>query len=125
MNRLELENMKRNMDLIRKLLFKIEKDSPRIGHLLSVDGYTDKEINHHLQLMGEAGFIETVHNTKHHYNCFLFNRLTNHGIEFLNLIRDDNIWAEIVRLMDEQNQSLPCFMYEDIVKKIKNKQVNN
>lgn len=87
--------MKRDMDLVRELLFDIESDAPREGR--RGKGRSDPEIAYHLVLMEEAGFIAptasdwtrtctlTVHDPV---------RLTWAGHEFLDQARDLERWKK-------------------------------
>jgi hypothetical protein len=53
--------MKRDMDLVREILLKVE-DLPLDGrfHDVAVDGRTEEEIIYHTMLLHEAGFIEAM-----------------------------------------------------------------
>ena len=85
--------MKRDLDLIRLILLAIEADAlyrtGRHGHFrLSIPGYHDDNVQYHLALLHEAGFlVAQVMN----YDYFV-TRLTWDGHEFLDTIRNDSIW---------------------------------
>ena len=85
--------MKRDMDLVRKILFKLEKDEGIGSNNFSIEGYDWKTINFHIYLMNEAGFLEAVDISSH---GDMFERIprniTWQGYEFLDLIRKDNAW---------------------------------
>ena len=88
--------MKRDMDLIRKLLFAIE-ENPRE---FMVDGYDSDIIKYHVLLLMEADYIDgRISNTLGHssvapQNVFV-NRLTWNGHEFIDNIRQEEIWNTI------------------------------
>jgi hypothetical protein len=88
--------MKRDMELIRKLLFAME-DNPR---QLVVDGYDKEVIKYHALLLIEAGLLDgkvsdTLANTSVVPSNIFVNRLTWDGHEFLDNIRKDEIWNTI------------------------------
>lgn len=50
--------MKRNFDLIRKLLFFFEeKESPQHVEVPPIDGYDESTIRYHLVLLHDAGLL--------------------------------------------------------------------
>ena len=88
--------MKRDMELIRKLLFAME-DNPR---QLVVDGYDKEVVKYHALLLIEAGLLDgkvsdTLANTSVVPSNIFVNRLTWDGHEFLDNIRKDEIWNTI------------------------------
>ena len=86
--------MKRQIDLVRAILFAIEKGvEPCSGGELDLPYYSDAQITEHIELLLEAGFI----------TCSVFRplagspefhrlRLTWQGHEFLDAVRDPKIW---------------------------------
>jgi DNA-binding transcriptional ArsR family regulator len=93
--------MNRDMDLVRNLLLEIEaseKPVLYIGDLLSadrVDGANQPTIELHLKLLIEAGLIDA--NQKQGISTvgrWYVRRLTWDGHEFLDTIRDPEIWRK-------------------------------
>lgn len=80
--------MKRDDDFIRSLLLKMEEseDSDYVA-ALTLDSSPEEEREYfHLQLLSDAGYVlETGRNG----GVF---RLTNQGCDYLNTIRDSEIW---------------------------------
>lgn len=90
----------RDMDLIRELLIGIEQRPDLDGRNwlrldtpeeLGVPGHQLEEVNYHLTLLIEAGFLKG--NFGH--QRLLVSKLTWQGHEFLDDIRDHGIWAKI------------------------------
>ena len=81
--------MKRDMDLIRALLLKVE-EAP-YGALWSgeMPGYTHQQVLYHVELANDAGLIEA---SLLNPDGFLVRRLTYAGHEFLDAARSDKIW---------------------------------
>lgn len=90
--------MKRNWDLIRKILFKAEETQPpnqlRLKDFPDDDEY---EITYHVQVLTDAGLIDAsiCGTTSLEPNDFILRRLTWNGHEFLESIKNDSIWNKI------------------------------
>lgn len=93
--------MKRDMDLIRKILFDLgdsefysDMGYPRI------EGYSEDQIKHHVFIMRDAGLLGFSEGNK--VEGFLGNaedlqlRLTWEGHEFLEKVRDEKLWKSIL-----------------------------
>lgn len=90
--------MKRDMDLVRDLLLFLEKKS-RPAYISQVDipieGHSASEIQYHLNLIYQAGFIngEPIKSTtSDRVISVLPFDLTWQGHEFLDTVRDPEIW---------------------------------
>lgn len=93
--------MKRDLDLIRSLLLRLEEVQKRpltthtlpFGHAsLAVEGHTADEIGHALELMVDAGFLEVQGSGFAGGGSILFHRLTWQGCEYLDDVRDPEVW---------------------------------
>ena len=50
--------MKRDMDLVRKIVFALEEhEHGHAPHPFLIEGYTDEQVGYHTHLMKEAGLI--------------------------------------------------------------------
>lgn len=91
--------MKRDMDLIRKILLAVEaSDSGWSPESLTIDGYSDREVGYHCLLIVEAGLCNGEETTGGHDaspNAFL-DRLTWQGHEFLDAARDHTLWTRAI-----------------------------
>jgi hypothetical protein len=94
--------MKRDMDLVRELLLKLESLPLAAGVVALVDPWdkdlavpdkTGDEISYHLLLLRAAKFIESP-GSQPMNGGITFRRLTWEGHEFLDSIRDPEIWAK-------------------------------
>lgn len=81
--------MKRDMDLLRSLLLKVEEQPP-FGPFSTpeVPGYSEDELYYHAKLAEDAGFIEADFMME----GFVVRRLTYAGHEFLDAAREDKLW---------------------------------
>jgi DNA-binding transcriptional ArsR family regulator len=86
------------MDLVRSILLSIEaSESPSLEQIDKMDGYSQDEVNYHLKLMFEAGlihgYLESDPNSSMGYHVW-HPQLKWDGHEFLDNIRDDEIWKK-------------------------------
>ena len=116
--------MKRDMDLVRQILFAIEKRSQEEDDVeIIVDGYTTSEINYHLVILADAGLI-TAKYQKNLRDDYIWQsiRLTWEGHEFLDAARDNTRWekAKIVMThmggfaLDVMKQLLIQYIKQDL-----------
>ena len=87
--------MKRDMDLIRKLMLHLEElDGTGISHSNLLDGYTGEEVMYHNYLLADAGLAIGCDSSSS--NSFLpqwhLNALTWNGHEFLDAARNEANW---------------------------------
>ena len=88
--------MKRDMDLIRALMLEIEeRDTGDIQLLeIEIEGHSQLEVFSHLRLLIEAGLIAGLDLSSHSGINVQATRLTWTGHDFLDSIRDDEIWQQ-------------------------------
>jgi hypothetical protein len=94
--------MKRDMDLIRKILLQIEKDSTGLDQLyIKLDGYPDQDVQFHIMLLVEADLIIAIDGSGGDALRFVPIRLTWAGYEFLDAARDDTRWNKAKDAMNK------------------------
>ena len=86
--------MKRDMDLIRKILMAVEADSRTAWTDLTADGYSEEQIGFHKFLMGQAGLVTTVETTGecNRYPSAEIVHMNWTGYEFLEAVRQQKVW---------------------------------
>ena len=109
--------MKRDMDLIRDLLLKIESDPLYDGTRwvpvnkpadLGISNHSPEEVGYHLTMLIEAGLIKGKSGVE---LMPVLNKLTWEGHEFLDDIRDQGIWNKTKeRLKDIPSASIPVIV---------------
>jgi hypothetical protein len=103
--------MKRDMDLLRRILFDIEECEGTTGlsggHLkIDIEGRSPEEVMYHIQLAHEAGLIE-VRDVSNMSGIYMYpTRLTWLGHEFVDEARNETIWAKAKKLAAEKGGSL-------------------
>lgn len=98
--------MKRDVDLCRQLLFDLEAHGPDCAvNVLrtGIVGDADDRVRHHLRLLIDAGFVKEVDRTTNGLACV---RLTNAGVEFLEVSRCDTRWRDAKQLVLERTGGL-------------------
>lgn len=88
--------MKRNADLIRKILLEIESHDDLSGPTqLDIEGYTPEQITYHIILLDEAGLIVAYDKSTFGGTEWSVDRLTWHGHEFLDAAKNDQHWSKV------------------------------
>lgn len=87
--------MKRDKDLIRSLLLDVEMKDDGSGNPIEFDkiAKVDRDITEHLFLLADAGLIEAIDASSMRAREIIVLRLTWQGHEYLDNIRDPEIWA--------------------------------
>ena len=89
--------MRRDMDLVRKLIFVIEEQSdPVTPDDIDIEGYGSEQIGYHLYLMLDAGLIEgsDITCTDDSAPQAMASNLTWAGHEFADVARSSPLWEE-------------------------------
>jgi hypothetical protein len=89
--------MKRDLDLIRKLLLLLESHEHGYAPaVISIDGYTDEQIGFHVHLLGEAGLAVVADTTSlsSPSPSAMPQHLTWAGYEFLEAAKDETVWGK-------------------------------
>lgn len=89
--------MKRDMELIRKILFVIEDkyvDTWLGSNVVKIDGYDMKTIGYHCAILHDAGFVAEYNGQNADDELYFFGvgRLTWDGHELLDKIKSDTVW---------------------------------
>jgi hypothetical protein len=90
--------MKRDMDLVRKILFACETHEHGFEpQPLTITGHTDEQIGYHVALMAEAGLVDAQmanSSARNKSPYALIRSVTWTGYEFLDAARNDDTWAK-------------------------------
>lgn len=93
--------MRRDMDLIRTIILKLESLDLKPGAIIichnidkdfPITGYNSNQIAYHFNLIAEDGLIDTGGRNPNS-RSFTFRGLTTKGHDFADSVRDDKIWA--------------------------------
>lgn len=87
--------MKRDMDIIRTILLGAEAQTQKdFGSTFSVSGVSEEQIEIHLPLLIDKGLLEGKDWSSMKSRSWGMVRLTWDGHDFLDTVRDDEIWRE-------------------------------
>jgi hypothetical protein len=111
--------MKRDMDLIRKILLKLEEHEH--GHApepFKVEGYTDELVGFHVHLMGEAGLLRVANITGFDDSSPMAipSSILPVGYDFLDAARNDKIWAQVKKRLADEAVSVPITVFLAMLK---------
>ena len=86
--------MKRDMELVRDILLAIEASntSPLDRVPLQSPGHSEEEISYHVELLARAGLIDANDASSFDGHCWYAKSLTWNGHEFLDAVRDPEVW---------------------------------
>lgn len=89
--------MKRDMELVRKLLLHIEEQfiyEPLDSTDIVIQGYSMEQIGYHFRIMEQGGLINAIDaGASGDESCYyLIDGITWWGHELLDTIRNDNVW---------------------------------
>lgn len=106
--------MKRDMDLIREILLKIEEHDVNSSSYdsIEIEGHSSQEICEHVRLLEGAGLIAGAH-----YDIagnVWVQRITWSGYDYLDNVRDNSIWKKTKDTIKEKG--LPLVF--DVIKTI-------
>lgn len=101
--------MKRDMELVRKILLKVEEsDEQTFSGKFRVDGYDDILVTCHVQLLQEAGLLQAnVVETQIGPTAAFVDRLTWAGHEFLDAARNETVWERTMSFLKTKGGSVP------------------
>ncbi|MDX1432247.1 MAG: DUF2513 domain-containing protein [Gammaproteobacteria bacterium] len=107
--------MKRDLDLIRSLLFAVEKNEDPTAMLdPKIEGYNELQISYHIMLMDDAGLLKGTDRTAIGVFRWSASHLTWAGHELLDAARKDEIWKEVMAKVDASGDNVPF----DLLKKL-------
>ena len=98
--------MKRDMDLMRKILLRIEERSDVPPKTLSLNDFLDFHenihvISLHIDLMCDAGLVEVMDTSYDgEVKDYIITRLTLAGYEYLDAIRNFSVWQKVKKRIE-------------------------
>lgn len=112
--------MKRDLELIKKLLEKIELVSNVYDNELEIEGYESDEILFHIDLLIEAGYVKgnISQDAGNEIIGAFIERLSWEGYEFLELTRNNTIWEKSKKILKEKSVGVPFAILTELLKLI-------
>ena len=92
-----VEPMERNMELIRKILLKVESNTHQLKGPTLIEGFSQALLVYNIKLLAQAGFItpSSLIDATRGYSVNHISGLTWEGHDFLDSIRDDSTWTHV------------------------------
>ncbi|SEA24840.1 DUF2513 domain-containing protein [Alkalimonas amylolytica] len=119
--------MKRDMELVRKLLiFFDDKENPTHIEAPPIDGYDEQTIQYHLVLMYDAELLrcEPVKSSKSERVIYVLPfELTWKGHDFLDSIRNDTIWKKVKDTLQDKGLGMAFSVVQGLAVKFMQSQV--
>jgi Hypothetical protein (DUF2513) len=100
--------MKRDMDLIRKIMLVIEEHpSAYAPDKIVVDGYSEEQVGFHIYQLLQSGLIEGIETTNSGSSGpeAIATCLTPAGYDFIDAIRSDTVWSKVKSYIKEKGIS--------------------
>ena len=123
-HRVEVVKMKRDMDLCRLILFKIEDEYKSTALFnLQIDGYDIETVAYHCDLLFDAGLIKSYKTQYASDKIYFFSvgALTWEGHDFLDKIRENTMWNRTKNSIKEN--ALPMTL--EVIKSVATSFIND
>ena len=109
--------MKRDMDLVRKMVLAIEDHPDGSAPEMKIEGYTDEQIGYHAYLLVDSGLatgsdVTTFGSSGPEY---ILTALTSAGHDFADSARNQYVWDEVMADMQKRGFISAAI---DVVKKM-------
>jgi hypothetical protein len=103
--------MKRDMELVREILRRVEDHQQAMGWVpLDIPGHSREEVSYHVMLLAQAGLLEATDLVSTAGFLYEAKRLTWAGHEFLDAIRNDTVWNKVKETVKEKGGAIPLEM---------------
>lgn len=112
--------MKRDMDLIRRILIHVEAADSVLDDL-KVHGYDDSTVLAHVQLMSEADLLKAAVLTDVDHSPLRIASIwgiTWNGYEFLDSARDEGVWRKAKSVASKKGIELPFSVLQSMLESI-------
>lgn len=100
--------MKRDMELIRKIVLAVEdRDENLIKHR-KIEGYSSEQVGYHCHILIQGGLAEgnSYSTNDHRYPYGQPNNLTWNGHEFADLARNQTIWNQTTEIIKKKSDTV-------------------
>jgi len=104
--------MQRDLDLIKKILLKIELTTSLNKAIhIEIDGYSKNEIDYHVVLLSDSRYVEAQ---KTVYGVLPY-RITSSGHDFLESSKNDTIWNKAKSVAKEKGVGLTLDLFKELL----------
>lgn len=103
--------MKRDIDLIRKILLHVEQEQKGEDrceiHLDQFEGYSKAELKYNIKLLMSAGYLDYGDVTTHDWTTYQVGFISWDGHEFLDSVRSDGVWSDVKKKLSNIGGEVP------------------
>lgn len=110
--------MKRDMDLVRSILFQIEECDDAAPRDIAVENYTQEQIQYHLGILYQAQLIDAYEIIAARGTTYRVKKLTWEGHSFLEAARNDTVWKKAKEKALEFGGSIPFEILKPLLLKL-------
>jgi hypothetical protein len=113
--------MKRDMDLAREILLKLEASPQATGPgwiNLQMDGHEPEEVFYHVRMLHEEGLLEAQNLSTTAGARWEPKRLTWQGHEFLEAARNEGLWTKAKKIASEKVGGLSFDVLKSLLVKL-------
>lgn len=117
--------MKREPELIRKILLEIQKQP--VGKsisLLNIDGYQQDVIGEHVRLLVEGSFVDAKLFERKNMMSetivdeYSISRLLNEGHDFLEIAQNDTVWEKAKKIIQDKGGDVSLSVFKGVLTKV-------
>lgn len=96
--------MKREMDLIRRIMLRIEDKADLRHEVITIEGEDSERVGHHVDMLYQAGFIDGLRSQpmSSPFGVVMVRDLSWEGHEFIAAIRNDTVFARLKEALTAQ-----------------------
>lgn len=109
--------MKRDMELVRKILLAVEDadNDPMVWIDLEIRGFSPHVVSYHVQRLTEAGLLEATDLSDDSGSDWRPSSLTWAGHEFLDAARNDTVWNKAMTTLKDKAATVPFEVVKAVV----------
>lgn len=113
--------MKRDLDLIRDILLKIESMDKKVITIADLGATTQDEFNRigfHIRLLMDCNYVEAIDVRTKQEEAYVVKRITSSGYDYLDSIRDNNVWNETKNKLESVGSSASLEIVKAVAGKV-------
>src|SRR5687768_4524948 len=116
--------MKRDMELIRKILLAAEEGKGiKKGLRPEIDGYEDEVVQSHVGLLRQKGLVNAIDASSLDGEAYIITGLTWEGHDFIEAARNETVWRKAVQVVMEKGGGITLEVMKELLKKLLSQQV--
>lgn len=107
--------MKRDFELLKKILIEIENFPDVKRRSIQINGYSPQELNYHIGLLHEANLLK---GKSHSDDSWFVSSLTWEGHEFLDAIKNDTVWKKAKQIISEKGGNISVEVLKTLLQQL-------